>query len=241
MGLDVYVGSLTRYYARAWETVVQAAGREQGIAVQIVRNLPERPDAVTDPQEINRAVLMWRGALAKDLHNARLIASDLDWAEGLDVPYFTDKPGWNAFGGLLLLAAYEEDKPRFGSRWPAHVGEGWAGDGRLKRRTRARGSRYSHLFGCQVWLPNELTNPFEAKMLNSTASRIGSSILLQRQLLELNERTYRGTPEDLAAWSQMPPGPEDLTFEPNSKTGLAIVLALTALAVEHRLPMILDY
>jgi hypothetical protein len=241
MGLDVYVGSLTRYYARAWETVVQKAGREQGIAVQIVRDRPASPDPVTEPQQINEAVLMWRGAIAKALSDGGAISGGLDWAEGVDVPYFTDKPGWTCFGALLLLAAYEEDKPRFGDRWPKRVEAGWERDGRLTRRVKARGSRYSHMFGCEAWIPTDLAHEFEAMMPNGHASRIGSSIQLQRELLELNERTYRGTQEDLASWSQMPPGPEDLTFELNSKTGLAILLALTALAVEHRLPMILDY
>jgi hypothetical protein len=37
MGLDIYVGSLTRYYARDWETVVQKHARESGIKLTVVR------------------------------------------------------------------------------------------------------------------------------------------------------------------------------------------------------------
>ena len=37
MGLDVYVGPLTRYYSFEWETILQQAGREQGMDVHIVR------------------------------------------------------------------------------------------------------------------------------------------------------------------------------------------------------------
>jgi hypothetical protein len=36
MGLDVYVGSLTRYYARDWETIVQKWGRESGTRVEVL-------------------------------------------------------------------------------------------------------------------------------------------------------------------------------------------------------------
>ena len=49
MGLDVYVGSLTRYYAHDWETAVQRLGCEQGIPVVIVRARLQSPDAITDP------------------------------------------------------------------------------------------------------------------------------------------------------------------------------------------------
>jgi hypothetical protein len=37
MGLDVYVGSLTRYYTGDWETIVQQAGREMGLEVRVER------------------------------------------------------------------------------------------------------------------------------------------------------------------------------------------------------------
>ena len=37
MGLDVYVGSFTRYYAGDWKTVVQRYGREEGLKVEVVR------------------------------------------------------------------------------------------------------------------------------------------------------------------------------------------------------------
>jgi len=37
MGLDVYVGPLSRYYAGDWETIVQQAGRQQGVEVQVLR------------------------------------------------------------------------------------------------------------------------------------------------------------------------------------------------------------
>jgi hypothetical protein len=56
MGLDVYVGSLTRYYARDWETVIQKHARETGMPLEIVRaNEPE--DIVTDQETIRAAVI----------------------------------------------------------------------------------------------------------------------------------------------------------------------------------------
>jgi len=53
MGLDVYVGSLTRYYTANWETVVQRTAGEQGIKCQTIRTNPEPPDKITDPVVVN--------------------------------------------------------------------------------------------------------------------------------------------------------------------------------------------
>src|SRR5678809_1066963 len=48
MGLDVYVGSVTRYHCGDWQTVVQKFGSDTGLDVQVTRH-PESPDAITDP------------------------------------------------------------------------------------------------------------------------------------------------------------------------------------------------
>ncbi len=37
MGLDVYVGPLSRYYGGDWETVIQQAAREGGFEVEVIR------------------------------------------------------------------------------------------------------------------------------------------------------------------------------------------------------------
>lgn len=36
MGLDVYVGTLTRYYSGDWELITQRVGRELGLTVEVV-------------------------------------------------------------------------------------------------------------------------------------------------------------------------------------------------------------
>jgi hypothetical protein len=40
MGLDVYVGPLSRYYGSQWETIIQQYGQERGMGVQVIR-LPQ--------------------------------------------------------------------------------------------------------------------------------------------------------------------------------------------------------
>jgi hypothetical protein len=59
MGLDVYVGPLTRYTLGEWLTIVQQAGLDAGHQVQIVRAAPDPEDVVTDPVEVRGAVTGW--------------------------------------------------------------------------------------------------------------------------------------------------------------------------------------
>ena len=103
--LDVYVGSLARYYAGEWENVAEKAARERGVQYQIGRP-GGSTDRLKDPQRIPPAVLAWRSALSDSLGSK--LALPLDWDEALEVPYFTGRPGWDGFGSLVLWAAYAE-------------------------------------------------------------------------------------------------------------------------------------
>jgi hypothetical protein len=106
MGLDVYVGSLTRYFSGDWLTVLQqAAASGLGPPVVVVRP-EETEEGVTDPDEIRSGVLAWRDRLSRAL--AEHTQTSLDWDERADAPYFTDKPAWDCFGALVLWAAYAE-------------------------------------------------------------------------------------------------------------------------------------
>ena len=66
MGLDVYAGPLSRYYAGDWLTVVQQLGREQGIAVE-VRRPAQADEGITDPEQVLERILEWRAGLQRAL------------------------------------------------------------------------------------------------------------------------------------------------------------------------------
>jgi hypothetical protein len=86
VGLDIYLGSLTRYYAREWESIAQQAAREMGVEFQVIRQ-HDAPDAISDPEQIRPAVFAWREALSQGL--AENLPTALDWDEGPASPYFT--------------------------------------------------------------------------------------------------------------------------------------------------------
>lgn len=242
MGLDVYVGPLTRYYAHDWETVIQRMGREQGIPV-VIERANASPDAITDPATIRDLILTWRSAMSLSMRTAGLIEGELDWSEDAQTPYFTDKPGGDCYGAVQLLAAHEEEpRPLFGSAYPSKLRNDWGNDAALKRRLRAKPKpRYAHLYGCEIWLPHEMKDSFLGP--NPTANRvsIGSVFGLLRDLEALNDRTFKGSAEERTRWATAMPNGEDVGFEPKAKTGLAIMSDLAAVAARERLPMLLDY
>ena len=116
MGLDIYAGTLTRYYAHNWKSAVQQWAEENGYTFQKIT-----PDgaAVDDeeeemrPAEVQDIVENWRdqilAAIAAPGHEPYT-----PWPEDNEKPYYTDKPDWDAFGAMLLVAAcrtYEEPVP----------------------------------------------------------------------------------------------------------------------------------
>jgi hypothetical protein len=236
MGLDIYVGSLTRYYARDWETVVQQYGRESGMPVDVVRpNEPE--DAVADPNEIRADVLAWRESLSKGLGGN--LSGPLDWDESPESPYFTDKPAWDCYSSLLLWAAYSEhpDLVR-----PVDCIEDWTKDEAYGRSAdREFRTRYPALLrNTEIWLPSDFRFTFPAADVSGNTITFGSAVSLRDELIELNARTWRADNSTLAAWRKA--GAEHLApLEAGARFAFAVFIDLASAAVEHKLVMKLDY
>ena len=106
MGLDIYAGTLTRYYAHNWKTVVQQWAEKNGWGFQ--RVTPEG-DAIAQeeeltPTEIQKAIEHWRDGILEALVPEGQPPFPA-WTEDNETPYYTDKPDWDAFEALLLFGA----------------------------------------------------------------------------------------------------------------------------------------
>jgi hypothetical protein len=236
MALDVYVGSLARYYAGEWENIAEKASRERGVQYQIGRP-GASADRLKDPQRIPPAVLAWRSALSDSLGSK--IALPLDWDEALEAPYFTGRPGWDGFGSLVLWAAYAEHPAL---REPATLPEEWDNDPALMRSNVAGfRSRYSHLVrNVELWLPSPFEFTFEGEDIDGRRVVVGSTTTLRRQLDDLNAATWKADANTVAEWSREPPAAE-VPLELCARYAFAVLLDLARRAVEHKLPMKLDY
>jgi hypothetical protein len=236
MGLDVYVGSLTRYYMRDWETVVQKWGREQGHPVRIIRtNEPEA--APPDPAETLQIILDWRAAINGGL--GENLEAPLAWNESPDAPFFTDKPGWTCYDDLRLWAAYEEHPDL--SRPTDHAADMSSDPAYAASTAEDFRSRYFHLLsGAEIWLPCDFSFTFRGPDLSENTVTFGSSVQLVRELEELNHRTWKADDQTLATW------PKEwfecgTPLDRGARFAFSIFLALGRQSVKHRLPMKLDY
>jgi hypothetical protein len=235
VGLDIYVGSLTRYYAGDWELVAQKAAREIGLELTVVRK-HEPADAILDPEQIRPAVLAWREGLSQAL--SERLTEPLDWNENPEVPYFTDKPTWDCYGDLMLRAAYDEQRQLSP---PGHHVEEWSEDPAYKACTAdGFGSRYSHLYDVELWLPCSFGFVFKTEDVGGNPVLVGSSVALLRELVDLNRRTWMADSDLVDKWAF--DGSENgAPMELGARFAFALFVKLARHSVEEKLPMRLDW
>jgi hypothetical protein len=221
VGLDVYVGSLTRYYVEGPADVVERIARHQGV--------PSGDDQ--DAEEVIRAaVVRWRDGLSRWLGDR--LAGPLDWDESGPAPCFTDKPGWDGYGGALLLAAHDEH-PELPP--PAQVSADWPDDPAYQAASApGAGSRYHQLLTPELWLPCRFGFTVRTRDITGEEVELGSSVALLDQLELLSARLrLDGPPPDLAA--------DGHSLAAAAGNGLAVLLRLAERSVTHQVPMKLDF
>ena len=220
MGLDVYVGSLTRYYVEGSADVVDRVARHQGVV----------PDGQPAEEVIRSAVLRWRDGLRRWLGDR--LDGPLDWDESGPAPCFTDKPGWDGYGGTLLLAAHDEH-PELPP--PAQVSADWPDDPAYQAASaRGAGSRYNQLLTPELWLPCRFDFTVRIQDITGEEVEVGSSVALLDQL-ELLAARYR--------LDDRPPEPaaDGHSLSAAAGTGLAVLRRLAERSVVCRVPMRLDF
>jgi hypothetical protein len=236
MGLDIYVGSLTRYYSGQWETAVQRIGREQGLNVVTLR-AAGATNAVKDVAEIRRTVLTWREQLSAGL--AENITAPLAWDESDEAPYFSEKPDWNPYVSLLLWAAHAEhpDLVR-----PLTLVEEWHADPAFQRSSTvdSKTAFLQLMSNVEIWLPDDFSFTFRTADPNGRDMVFGSSVALCSQLADLNGKTWNATDDTMRTWRGDPPAGID-AVEYGARFAFAILTELSRQAVAHRLVMKLDY
>ncbi len=234
MALDVYVGSLTRYYAGDWESVADKAARERGER----KDRPSVPDdRPNESDRIRPRILQWRDALARSLGDN--IGEPLHWDESAAAPYFTARPGWDGFGSLVLWAAYSEHPLM---PLPLSLPDEWDNDPALIR-SNADGfrSRYSHLVrNVELWLPCTFRITFEGEDVEGRRIVVGSVKTLASQLAELNNATWKVDDAEAASWARRRPN-AGAPLELRARYAFAVIRDLARQAVQHHLPMKLDY
>lgn len=259
MGLDIYAGTLVRYYSHNWKTVVQQWAEENGWGFQ--RITPEGQDAGDEeeatPSEAREIVENWRDQILAAISQPGQ-APCAPWPEDNEKPYYTDKPDWDAFGAMLLVAACHI----YGEQVPPTVEKDWDFmEHSLVARLGEDQERVWSLFrGAAWWLPLEDPLLFQAPLPSGDTAVIGTVGGLRKELEKLNQLAWRADEDTILSWTETegypadgaagPDGqyskadiPEHTQYDTESLARFAFSMFWQAMrfAEEQRVPILLDY
>ena len=238
MGLDLYVGSLTRYYIGEWETIVQKYAKQEGLKLDMVRPESE-PDAITDPDEVIEIVDAWMLGLGKGLESHLPKDTEFYWQDDMSKPYFTDKPTWDCYGSMLLWAAYSEH-PEFSK--PTDYIDKWNEDPAFQASvSEGFKTKYGQLLhDTELWLPVEFQFSFKTEDPTGNKVGIGSCFELFRQLKILNEASWCADQKQISLWRKEGADYQS-PLEIGARFSFSAFYELCKDAVINKLPMKLDY
>jgi hypothetical protein len=234
MGLDLYVGSLTRYFCNDWETAQQKAARRKGYVNPKAR---EKGDEPTTREEMHPVVIEWRSELDKERKLG--VSEPSAWDETEKSPYFTDQLHFQGHSSLLLWAAYYE-RPNL-TRPNACVEDFNEDEAYLACSEDDSKTEFKHLLKNTVcWLPADFAEPFEAMDVCGAELRYGSAQKLLEELIWLNNQTWKAERTDIERWRRLGLG-QSCNLEEAARYALAVFLSMTEKAIEHKLVMRLDW
>lgn len=258
MGLDIYAGTLTRYYAYNWKTAVQQWAEANGYAFQKIT--PDGQPADEDDLDfsaVQQIVESWRDQILAAITQSEQ-QPYTPWQENNVKPYYTDKPDWDAFGAMLLVAACHTYKEPV----PSTIEKGWDYMGHpCIARLAADPERIWSMFrGATLWIPVADSFMFQAPLPNDNTAMIGTLGALRKDLERLNEIAWKADEKTILNWCQTEGYPADVIAGPNgqfnkadmqehtqydteslAKFAFSIFWQAMRFAEEQQVPILLDY
>jgi len=259
MGLDIYAGTLTRYYAQNWKTVGQQWAEEHGWGFQRITPGGERLDEEekASPAEIQADVENWRDqVLAAVSQPGR--EPYAPWPEDNEKPYYTEKPDWDAFGAMLLVAACYT----YGEPVPPTVQKDWnfMDHPAIKRLAEDPEKVWSLFRNADWWLPVSDGFFFQAYLPNGNQAVVATTGALRRELEQLNALAWQADEETILGWSRTEGYPVDGEVGPDgvlvqtdisehteysteslAKFSVSLFWRALRFAEENRVPIWMDY
>lgn len=232
MALDLYAGPLSRYHAANWKNIGQQIAELQGVSYQLIQVGNDEEKA--SPEEVTRAIIAWQNQLVGSLQPQGI---EIDtWPEGQELEYLTDRPGWEGFLALIVMAhslIRPESKlpstlPPLEELWQHPANQEDQGDSPL-----------GYLSGVELWLPGDF------REIISLETPVGKPVLcasVGRLLWFLGEVCAKWGLDTAALDTRTTdqPGPGS-SFEGAAIHGLVTCWRLGKFAQERRVPLVLDY
>lgn len=261
MGLDIYAGSLTRYYSHNWKNKVQqiaeANGRKCVLAAAGGQEIKPIEDEA-EIKEIRDIICQWTEGLAEALHQLGAPVSNPLWDETTESDYFTDKPDWDAFGALVMLQACLLQNCQL----PEYVESGWiAFSEPVVKKCMEQRTGISLLSNVTHWLPIDDDVSFTVNLPTGDEAPVASLQLLKHELEDLNQQIWKADEQTILSWrddkyyipvKQKEPKPlfglllrkkRGVKFrtEDLAQCAFSILYQAVNFAIEHKVPLLLDY
>jgi hypothetical protein len=230
MFVDLFVGTLTRYYSAQWQNGRTRAGGRSPFAPQTSKN------DVDDPVELQGIIAEWLETASYKLKDH--LKEPLSWQEGMLPQYFVGDIGMAGYGGAILLTAYTNNAHL---ERPVTYQPTWEGNPAIEACLKAeKKDALWEVINCGMWFPIDFAFGIGMKDPSGTPLKVGSVDLLWKALEYLNEANWGARPEDIAAWRARSLSETD-SFETQAQFGFAVFHEMCRLARENRLPMKLHY
>lgn len=221
MGLDIYAGTLTRYYSHNWKTTVQQWAEANGYSVEKIT--PDGESVAEEsptPADVQAAVENWRDQML-----AAISQPDqppyAPWPEDNVKPYYTDKPDWDAFGAMLLVAACHV----YGEPVPPTIEKNWDYTTRpaVDRLAKEQERMWSLFQGAILWIPLSDAIMFRGPLPNNHSVVISTTDALRKELELLNRMVWQADEDTILHWGTTEGYPTDGVYGPAGKINTASI------------------
>lgn len=254
MGLDIYAGTLTRYYAQNWKSMTQQWAEENGYTFSRITPGGEGENTAS-AEEIREAMENWRNQILQSI-TPQGKPPYAPWPENNEAPYYTDKPDWDAYGALILFIACKS----YGEPLPPTVKAGWDFQNHpVVQRMASDPDKHWSLFAWATWwLPIEDGFWFEGPLPTDAPAVIATTGGLKAELEKANELGWQAAEETILSWRDTEGYPPDITTkglfgrpkiqkqtqydtESLAKFAFSILWRAVKFSQENRVPILLDF
>ena len=230
MLIELYVGTLTRYYSEQWQNANTRAGKLSPFTGD------RSPHSVSDPVELQGIIAEWLEKASLKLKEH--LTEPLSWREGMSPDFSVAEIGFQGYGGVILLAAYTVTGylPR-----PTTYQRTWNKDPAIEALSREPGNNAIwEIVNCSLWMPCQFRFGIGMKDPSGQPIRAGSVDMLWAALQQLNEANWKASPEEISGWLKYELN-DDVSFDIQTRFGFAMFHEACRLAREKQLPIKLHY
>ncbi len=230
MLIELYVGTLTRYYSEQWQNGNTRAGKLTPFTGD------RSSHSVSDPVELQGIIAEWLEKASLKLKEH--LKEPLSWREGMSPDFSVAEIGFQGYGGLIMLAAYTVTGhlPR-----PTTFQRTWNKDPAIEILNKEPGNNAIwEIVNCSLWMPCSFQFGIGMKDPSGQPIRAGSVEVLWSALQQLNEANWKATPEDIQGWLKYELN-GDVSFDTQARFGFAMFYEACHMAREKQLPIKLHY